>query len=312
MKQKPNIILDSGAFTAWTKKVNIDIDEYAKFVLEYIDHLDYVVGLDVIPAEFGRKPTVTEIEESASMGWNNYQYLLGKGIPKEKLIHVFHQGENFKWLERMVEEIPYIGLSPANDRTTGEKKKWLDQCMKYVTNENGMPKVKFHGFAVTAFELVKRYPWYSVDSATWIISAGIGVIFVPRMKDGIYSYEIPPYTILVSNRHRLKGKRNHISFFSKDRRKYFLQYFEYKGFTLGQSVLKSVPVGYKLKKDKKPEETWWDKDHTCVEEVIEVGLSNGVLLRRQINIIYFMDFEKSLPQWPWCFDRRLIDKGFLI
>ena len=178
--KKISLIMDSGAFSAWTKKIIIDLDEYIKFSLENIEYIDYVVNLDVIPGHPGHKNITEQMkEESAAKGYDNYYYMLKKGIPKEKLIHVFHMGENLKWLKQMVDEIPYIGLSPANDRRTPEKIKWLDSCMPICCDEKGMPKVKFHGFAVTALPIMLRYPWYSVDSTTWVIHGRNGSIIMP-------------------------------------------------------------------------------------------------------------------------------------
>jgi len=176
-----SIILDSGAFSAWSQKVTIDLVKYADYALKWIDQVSYVVNLDVIPAEPGVNPSAAEIERSASLGYENYKYLLERGIPKEKLIHVFHQHENTKWLNKMVHEdkMPYIGLSPANDMTTQQKMSFLEQCMPFVTDSNGLPIVKFHGFAVTSFDLMKMFPWYSVDSSTWAVAGGRDAAFIP-------------------------------------------------------------------------------------------------------------------------------------
>lgn len=180
-------LLDSGAFTAWSKKANIDLDTYSKFCVENLESIDYVVNLDVIPAQPRvKKIPRQEIERSAKLGWDNAQHMLQAGIPVEKLIHVFHQNEDFSWLKKMLDKFEYIGLSPANDRTTSEKIMWLDQCMQYVTDSKGKPIIKFHGFAVTSHTLMTRYPWFSVDSASWSLSAAMGSIMLPtwNLKNG--------------------------------------------------------------------------------------------------------------------------------
>jgi hypothetical protein len=168
---KPILFIDSGAFTAWTKKTNVDIISYTDFCLQNIHIIDYIANLDVIPGEFGKKNlTASEIDYSAKQGWKNYEYMIKRGIPKEKLIHIFHQDEDFKWLERMVDTMPYIGLSPANDRTREEKIMWLDKCMDYVLDEKGFPIVKFHGFAVTSLAIILRYPWFCMTDKHTILT----------------------------------------------------------------------------------------------------------------------------------------------
>ena len=105
--KKVELMLDSGAFSAWNQGVSISLKDYIDFCLENIEVIDFIVNLDVIP---GKGPfikvTKKDIENSAYEGWKNYETMLDAGIPKEKLIHVFHQGESMDWLERMVDEIP--------------------------------------------------------------------------------------------------------------------------------------------------------------------------------------------------------------
>lgn len=170
-------MIDSGAFSAWSKGARIDIVEYTEWCLEHLDSVDVFVNLDVIPGAPGVHPSVAEVEESAKRGWKNYHYMIRRGIPPEKLIHVFHQGESMKWLEMML-DLPYIGLSPANDRSTRDKCLWLERCMEVATDVNGMPKNKWHGFAVTSPQLMLKFPWFSVDSATWALGAVWGLISV--------------------------------------------------------------------------------------------------------------------------------------
>lgn len=185
----PPILLDSGAFTAWTKKVHIDLDSYIEFCHLYKNHVAGIVVLDSIPGEFGRKPSLKETKLSAEKSWENFEIMVGSGLPREKVIPVFHQNEDDVFLERMVQEAPYFGLSPANDRGTTEKIRWLDRCMKICTDKKGLPKNKWHGFAVTSVRLMTRFPWYSVDSASWRISAAYGKVLVVTDHEGSF-YDI--------------------------------------------------------------------------------------------------------------------------
>jgi hypothetical protein len=41
---------------------------------------------------------------------------------------------------------------------------WLNR----LTDPDGTPKVKVHGFGLTNIQLLFRYPWYSVDSTSWL------------------------------------------------------------------------------------------------------------------------------------------------
>lgn len=304
-ESKISLILDSGAYSAWVKKVDINIEEYIQFCLDNLSYLDYIVNLDVIPGEWGQKsPSQEERERSASLGYKNYYYMIDRGIPKDKLIHVFHQGEEWAWLIRMVKEIPYIGLSPANDRTTDEKRVWLDQCMDFVTDKTGMPLVKFHGFGVTSFDLMLRYPWFSVDSTSWVLTGRFGSVFVPLRRKNKSVYNEQPWKVCVSNRspsNKEEGK--HITTFVEMEQEVIFSYFEEKGFKLGRSEIRQESSKYSLKENEK----WSGKEENgkrAVEVIIELGLCNDYKQRDELNIIYFTDLEKNLPQWPWAWKRK--------
>lgn len=167
------VILDSGAFSAWNSGRSIDRQRYLEFILQmralYPKAKVYPVNLDVIPGKQGEKITKSQVEESAHQGWENYEYFKKHGIES---IHVFHEGEDFKWLHKMIGTVDYIGVSPCNDSSLPKKVEWC----KHVFHE--VPEgQKTHGFAVTSQRLMKTFPWYSVDSASWAISAGLGNVW---------------------------------------------------------------------------------------------------------------------------------------
>jgi hypothetical protein len=189
--------LDSGAFSAWNVGREIDLDHYIAYIKANIEHIDYYVNLDVIPGAFGVVPSPAEVEASAEAGWANMLKMEAEGL---KPIPVFHMGEQFKWLRRMIDHgCEYIGISPANDRTTDKKRVWLDRVFSEITDAKGMPVVKTHAFGVTAIDLLIRYPWYSADSTTWIMIAARGKILVPKCKaDGTWDWHRKPDIIYLS------------------------------------------------------------------------------------------------------------------
>ena len=273
-----NLILDSGAYSAWTKKIDINIEEYKDFIMEYIDVFDYVVNLDRIPGEYGRMGTEEERETSAAIGYQNYWYLISNGVPKQKLIHVFHQDERMFWLERMIQEMEYIGIAPSKDRNTIQKREWLDKCMKVACRSDGYPKIKFHAFGVTSIELLRKYPWYSADSSSWMAFSKYGAVLIPRTDGRYYDYTRTPYTIFLSIKSpkRLMEGR-HFDSLSPMQQEKVIEYIERKKFILGSSTT----------------------DENGKEVIIEEGLRNNGILRDQINMMFYIDFAKSIPPWPW-------------
>jgi hypothetical protein len=298
-KRRKELLLDSGAFSAWSKGVEINFQEYIDFCIENGDYFDWIVNLDVIPGKPFKKTTKEDIVNSSEQGWKNYDKMIASGIPKEKLIHVFHQGEEFSLLERMVEEIEYIGISPANDKNTQQKMQWLDKCMKYIVDENGYPKVKFHGFGVTSLKIMLKYPFYSIDSTTWLIAGNLGYIFMPRLEKGQWIYDETSWRIAVSSVGPLmKEKGKHLQSLSPGNKKVVLKYITDHGYSIGTSEFKTVDQCYKLQEN----ERWVEKKNATgkrkVEVILEPGISNTYQLREEMNILYFRELEKHFPKYP--------------
>lgn len=126
-----NLLCDSGAFTAWNlcqrkkmagdpnwEKHKIVKEEYLEFMNEHKDIIWEAVNLDVIPGSQGQAPTTEEVIQAANEGWENYQWFKSKGWDT---IHVYHEGEPFWVLDRMLKECRYIGVSPCNDSHEDKK-----------------------------------------------------------------------------------------------------------------------------------------------------------------------------------------------
>ena len=149
------LFLDSGAFSAWTRKVKIDIDAYAEFIKQHEQYLEVYGNLDVIGDAVGTE--------------RNQRYLESKGLHP---IATFHIGSPYSELERMVKEYKYIALGGLVGVPRPRRIKHLDKCFR-ITRD----KTKVHGFGVGDFELMLRYPFYSVDNTNWILGGRIGAVY---------------------------------------------------------------------------------------------------------------------------------------
>ena len=180
LKPSVNLMLDSGAFSAWRSGRVIDIGAYADFLLTCREKLFCYVNLDVLPGKFREgKPSAALVEETAAKSWKNYQYLRKRGL--EPML-VFHRGERFYWLEKMIGEgVQYVGLGGvAMGAGFKERRRWLDQTFTFLCGDCGWPPVKLHGFGIASLQLMFRYPWYTVDSTTWRTPSLYGKVLVPR------------------------------------------------------------------------------------------------------------------------------------
>ena len=182
-----NLILDSGAFSVWTRGESINIEEYAYFCLEMIKLFPttniYCVNLDVLPGKFGRRPSLQEVQDSAAEGWVNMEFLESKGL---KVIPVFHQHEDFAVLDKLRAHTDYIGISPANDVSMPEKINWLNEVFSIIKDT-----IKTHGFAVTSHKQLYAFPFFSVDSSSWTSPSRFGTIniFMDDLTMRVFRYK---------------------------------------------------------------------------------------------------------------------------
>lgn len=188
--------LDSGAYSAWTRGTIIDLDEYCAFIKANIEHIDVYANLDVIPGVFGKMATEVEREVAAEQGWQNFLYMRSEGLDP---IPVYHYGEHVRHLERMLDYgSDYIGIGGLVGVPGPLRMLWLDRIFEMLTNEEGHPLVKTHGFGMTSIPLIFRYPWYSVDSTTWLKITASGAVYLPAMVNDEFVFDRVPQTVTVS------------------------------------------------------------------------------------------------------------------
>lgn len=162
------VFLDSGAFSAYMRGTQIDLSAYCDYIQQHHDALYCYAALDVIK----------DWRASAK----NLDLMLARGL---KPIPCFHRGSPWEELERLADEHEYIALggmvgSGKHDALTPEASgPYLDEAWRHL--EKHWP-VKVHLFGVVAQWVLERYPFFSADSASAIMGAGMGR--VSRFRDG--------------------------------------------------------------------------------------------------------------------------------
>jgi len=140
-------VLDSGAFTAWTKGKQVDLSEYIDTALELRAEdplLTEVFALDVIGDHEG---SLRNCEEMHRQGVN--------AIP------CFHVDEPEEALIEMAAKYDKIALGGMVGFKS--KRAFAEQCFARV-----YPK-RIHGFGVGAQSDIVSLPWHSVDASNWDI-----------------------------------------------------------------------------------------------------------------------------------------------
>jgi hypothetical protein len=75
----------------------------------------------------------------------------------------------------MLDGYPFIALGGLVGASRKVLQAWLDRMWgKYLTRSDGAPRLKVHGFGLTDFKLMARYPWFSIDSSSWAMAGFFG------------------------------------------------------------------------------------------------------------------------------------------
>ncbi len=274
--------LDSGAFTLWTraakwaqenKKGKWDfyetdeffeyMDAYATFVKKHHKAIDFYANVDAIP--------------NGKITWRNQRYLERKhGLNPVPVVHL--APDSLMWLRRYIDKgYEFIGLGGLAGKASREsRRRWLDRCFSCVCdNPKRLPCVKLHGFGVTSFPLVTRYPWWSVDSVTWAKVAGFGGVLVPHKRKGKFVFDIAPYVIKMSmESDEAKKLGKHFKTLRAAERVIIEEWLDEIGIPLGREN---------------------------GGEVVEHGVLTRHTERRAANLHFFERLRASLPEWPWPF-----------
>lgn len=142
---KPNIMLDSGGFSAFTKGKNIALPDYLKYLTENMEYIEHYIALDVIGDSY--------------LSLKYYEIMLEKGFSP---LPVFHYMEDNIYLCRYYRLCNgYIALGG----TVPEKNK--EKVIEWIkTVHSFYPDIKYHLLGKSSKEIINNVDIYSNDSST--------------------------------------------------------------------------------------------------------------------------------------------------
>ncbi len=150
------IFADSGAFSAMSKGAPIEQGRYVDWVKANSGIFEVYSNLDVI-GDPKRSQENLDTMEAAGL----------RPIP------VFHTGSPMVVLDRLVERYPYVALGGMVPWSKDPAKlgAWMRACFA-----RAKPETRFHGFGMTSWDLIRAFPWYSVDSSSWTACFRFGTL----------------------------------------------------------------------------------------------------------------------------------------
>lgn len=284
---------DSGAFSIWSRVVAFQketggtVEDYYKSD-EFMAYADAYVEMLKTHPEISHFYANIDVIGNPELTWQNQQLLESKGI---KPVPVVHFGTDLKWLDHYIERgYTYIGLGGlvggrVGGSATPDKGRWISSAFSRVCPApDYLPTIKFHGFGVSTWKIIRKYPWHSVDSAAWAKLGAFGNIMVPRKRHGEWDFSGGEEIVSVSKESPSKNKPDsHFFTMTKAERKHVIEWLEEVCVPLGKTA----------------------DDGSVITEGVT---TNGYL--RRIAVLYTCEiFRKSLPNWYRPFkDKR--KKGF--
>lgn len=247
-----------------TKKFYRYLDHYARFVKKYAQGIDLYVNVDAI--------------YNAELSWKALKYLENEhGLSP---VPVIHHRTPMVWVDRHLEAgYDLLGIGGLGQESTKSSyTDWADRLFDRIcVGPKRLPIVRTHGFAMTSYDLLLRYPWWAVDSASWAKCAAFGSVFVPHRRNGEYTFAESPYVVCMSDGSASKQQGKHYRTFSRNVRLVIDDWLSEVG----------VPIG-----DEKTK-----------------GVTNHYGTRAVANMRFFQRLCEWLPEWPWPFNVT-VRRGF--
>jgi hypothetical protein len=158
------VVLDSGAYSIFTKTSNHSIDEYIKYCVLIGHQYTWYAGLDVIG-----NPNQTFI---------NLEYMESFGL---KPVPTFHYGSEWKYLTQLLDKHNFIGIGGLVPLSRYPKKiyEFLSRCYAFIPKS-----YQCHIWGMSNKNILCQIPAYSYDSTSWLFAARMGYKYNNKINQG--------------------------------------------------------------------------------------------------------------------------------
>lgn len=215
-------------------------------------------------------------------------------------VPIVHYGTPMKYVDRYI-EYPLLGVGGLGQGVSRhEYFSWADKFFIHICpkENNYLPMIRTHGFAMTSWELMCRYPWWSVDSATWVKLSAYGWLYIPRWTEKGFRFDRAPMMVNFSRRpgkdfEEREGMVERVGSPPAPRQMERLKHYDNSTPTVKENV-----------------ERWLDRIGVKMGQVRrggdEFGVSSHHRARSIANLTYLKDLEESRPKWPYPLDINLV------
>lgn len=166
------LMLDSGAFTAWTLGRSVSLDRYAEWAASVTRTRPdaVVISLDTIPGRPGIPPTAPERDRGIAESLENGDELRRRGFAISEVFHQYEPASHLRKLLARQRPGEVLGLSPNKSAPRPTRRTFLQETFRAMREETrGGDFPRCHGLGVIARELMFDFPFYSIDSSGWVV-----------------------------------------------------------------------------------------------------------------------------------------------
>ena len=198
---------DSGAFSLHLR-VKEYLKEHGGSVADYYKSSEFMAYAEAYVSLVKTHPEVSQFYANIDvigdpeLTWQNQQLLEALGA---KPIPVVHFGTDMKWLHHYIKRgYDYIGLGGlvggrVGGSATPDKAGWIRKAFEIACpGPTYRPQIKFHGFGVSTWKVIRKYPWFSVDSAAWTKLGAYGNIMIPARSGNGWDFSRDEQIVTVS------------------------------------------------------------------------------------------------------------------
>lgn len=155
-----DLVLDSGAFTAWSLGISIDMRRYADFIKREAENITHAVALDVIGDW-----------KASARNYDRLRDLLDGAV---EMLPIWHLGSPLSEMTRLCREYEYVAIGGAVPHAKTPKR-----LMQHLLPAHKIARdagVRLHGLGITGRTAMHRLPWTSVDSSSWVSAHRFGAL----------------------------------------------------------------------------------------------------------------------------------------
>lgn len=164
---RPTLIADSGAFSAYTNGATVTPQGYADWLARWPGVFDWAITMDII--------------NDPEASWASHQAT--EQACQRRLVPVVHYGEPLSEFDRYRDAghslMAVGGLAMRDMYSQGKRFRWLNGVFDWA-KVNG---VALHGLGIGSFKQMYELPWWSVDASSWTSGHhyGLTAIFDPQL-----------------------------------------------------------------------------------------------------------------------------------